>query len=371
MRLLLLFWLVLLSFFQGKETDCPKKSENLTLKWNKAYADDSIDKAAIGLEWALSYCGARLPNAPYAIQVNTDKIMIDVNELGFDENALAQLHLLHQKIRASEAYKVNKNIDLGHYIALLIGASEHYYRITGVPNRLSELLLKYELTPEIGYVNHSGVSKTHRKIQFSDPKNFNQLLIASEIDSVTGNVKEFEVIDLMPNGQPRFAIYDAAGNRKNSAYVAHSEAGKPAKCLWCHESKISQMFNTQDDFPGFLTYRQLQDKLVTFNQMLDEYKKTLQGGVDFAQKQQHTQAELLYISYMEPSAERLALEWNLSVDRIKNLLESMPTHLYDEFPFLGPLYDRHQIERFAPFKGLQVSTHVREFSEIEVNHLTK
>lgn len=347
------------------------KPDTLTLQWNKAYADDSIDKATIGLAWALSYCGALLPNAPYAVEVGTDQIVIDPDGLGFDENALRQIRLLHHKIKFSEEYQKKQSIDLGRYIALLIGAPEHYYQITGVPATLSELLSQYNLEPEAGYVNHSGVSRVHRKIQFSQPDGLRQLLVASEIDSITGQVYEFETIDILPNAQVRFGIYDADGKRKNSASASHSEAGKPAKCMWCHESKISQLFNTQKDVPGFLTYLQLQDKLVAFNQLLTNQKLALPTGVQFAQTQQHTQTELLYISFMEPSAERLGLEWSMSADQVRQLLAGQQTHVYAEFPFLGDLYHRIEIEKFAPFKSLPVSTHVREFSTVEVNHLNR
>lgn len=362
------FFYVLLSLFNGAQTPYANPAETLTLKWNKAYPDDTIDKSAIGLEWALSYCGAKLPNAPYAIAVSADKITIRISELGFDENALKAMHKLHRKIESSNEYQANKSIDLGRYVTLLIGASEHYYAITGVPKRLDELLSKYALTAETGYVNRSTVSRVHRKIQFSQPDGLSQFLMASEIDSVTGKVYEFETIEIMPNAQLRFGVYDADGKRKNSAASSHSEAGKPAKCLWCHESTIQQMFRQQQDFGGFLSYVQLQQKLIGYNEMLTRQKLSL-SGIDFSQKQQHTLTELLYISFMEPSAERLSAEWNIPVTQVTAMLAGMPTHVYDEFPFLGKLYDRNQIERFAPFRGLPVSTAVREPSPIEVNHL--
>jgi hypothetical protein len=72
---------------------------------------------------------------------------------------------------------------------------------------------------------------------------------------------------------------------------------------------------------------------------------------------------------MEPSAERLSLEWNLSVTEVENLLSGLPTHINEEFFFLGDLYNREDIESLAPFSGLQVSSSVREESEVEVNYI--
>ena len=341
----------------------------LQLKWNKAYPDDSLDKSTIGLTWALSFVGAILPSSPYGIKNNGDMIVINLNELGFEKSALGKLQLLHQKIKLSNEYQTTNAIDLGRYVALLIGASEHYYEIVGVPRKLDDLLAHYALLPQKGYVNNSGVSLEHRIIQFSEQNNLNQVFLSAETDPITGETYEFETLEIMPNGQVRFGIFDVNGNRKNNADPAHSNAGKPAKCMWCHESTIQRLYTVQEDFLGYLTSYELQNQLLDFNQMLQNKKYALPGGVDFTQTQQHTETELLYISFMEPSAQRLSVEWQMPVSQVQNLLSDLPTHIYPEFPFLGNLYDRNAIENRAPFLGLSVSTKVREASENEVNHL--
>jgi len=343
--------------------------ETLNLKWNKSYPDDNIQKSALGLEWALSYSGAILPNAPSGINVGNEIITVNLSELGFTDVALEKLYKLHQKIKSSPEYKVNDAVDLGRYVTLLLGAPEHYYEIAGVPKKLDDLLSNYVLLPEKGYVNNSGVSLEHRIIRFSEQKNLNQVFVSSEVDPVSGEIFEYETIEIISNGQLRFGIFDSDGNRKNNADATHSNAGKPAKCMWCHESIIQPLYNLQADFPEFLTYLQLQSKLVNFNQLLQNQKYALPAGVDFSQNQQHTLTELLYISFMEPSAERLALEWNLPLAEVRAKLSGFPTHVYEEFPFLGNLYDRNLIENLAPRKGLAVSSSVREPSEIEVNHI--
>lgn len=366
--LILPFLLFLVSLWGGTETAHPQ-NDAIILKWHKAYPEDDIQKSALGLSWALSYCGAMLPDAPYAVSISDNSITLQAEELGFDEKALQKIRILHQKIKNSEEYQRNQGIDLGRYVCLLIGAPEHYYALTGVPERLGQMLSLYQLRPETGYIDRSTVSRVHRKIQFSDPKPFNQLLIATEMDSLTGQIYEYETIEIMPNAQLRFAIFDAAGNRKNSADGSHSEAGKPAKCMWCHESTVQRMFAKQSDFNGFLSYLQLQDQLIGFNALLSQQQNAMRGRIDFSQKQQHTLTELLYISFMEPSAERLAAEWDITLAEVQKRVSGLPTHTYDEFPFLGLLYDRHQVEQRAPFQGLPISTHVREHSVVEVNHL--
>jgi len=372
MRLLfvpILFWLLTFGGNPASDQPVPENADTLVLKWNKAYADDTIDKAVIGLRWALSYSGAMLPDAPYAIVADSDQITIRLSDVGFDDQAMQYLVELHQKIKSSAEYQTTKSIDLGRYVALLIGAPEHYYRITGVPENLDGLLAQYELSESKGYVNNSAVSYEHRIIRFSEQQRLKQIFITSEVDSITGQIFEFETIDIMPNGQLRYAVFDANGTRINNANPTHSNAGKPAKCMWCHESIIQPLFTAQKDFTGFLSYLDFKQKLTAENQAFHEQKMALKTGVDFLKTTQNTQTELLYISFMEPSAERLALEWGMPLQQVKTLLAGLPAHVYPEFPFLGNLYDRNAVEPFAPFKGLPVSTHVREASVVEVNHL--
>ncbi len=369
LKWIFLFLIASISFATTNHISKPSDEMALTLKWNKAYPDDTIDQSAVGLQWSLSFVGALLPNSPTGIEVGTQTITINLGELGFDPQALQHMIALHRKIKASQEYQRTNTVDLGRYVTLLLGASQHYYAITGMPQKLDTALSGYVLEPEIGYVNNSVVSLAHRNIRFSKPDGLKQFFVATEIDSLTQQVLEYETWELMANGQPRFGIYDADRNLKDNADREYTAAGKPAKCTWCHESGIQQMFSPQRDFPGYLMAAELQEKLIGFNQLLQRNRVGSPGRIDFSKRQQHTLSELLYISFMEPSAQRLSLEWQMPLAEVQQLLSGLPTHVYDEFPFLGQLYDRNAVEQLAPFKGLAVSSSVRESSASEVNHL--
>ncbi|WP_026703495.1 hypothetical protein [Flavobacterium soli] len=368
-----IFYVLLLSFLISCEndsySDLVETDSLLHLKWNKAYPDDSIDKSLIGLKWAFSYIGATLPTTTNGITIQNSTIIIDLKKLGFNENAIQKLLKLSIKIKNTSEYKTNKNIDLGRFVTLLIGSSEHYYEIIGTPNTLDEVLNQYTLLPQKGYVDISGVSLEHRILQFSEQNGFNQVFLSEEVDSISGTIYEYETIELLPNGQLRFGIFDANKNRKNNADPSHSNAGKPAKCMWCHESNIQTIFYPINDFPDYLSSTELNNTLVHYRQSNITQKLALNKGVDFSQTQEHTYTELLYISFMEPSVERLSIEWSMPIPEVENLLSGLSTHVDEEFPFLGMLYHRKDIESLAPFQGLSVSTSVREESQIEVNHL--
>jgi hypothetical protein len=364
-----LFFFTLLSCESSTYAELATTDTTLNLKWNKAYDDDTIDKSIIGLKWALSYIGAALPSTNIGVTTANNLITINIENLGFSKNAQQKLLQLSKKIKTSTEYKTTNAIDIGRYVTLLLGASEQYYKIIGTPETLNQILENYVLLPQKGHVNNSEVSLEHRIISFSEQNGFNQVFLSEEVDPVTGEIHEYETIELLPNGQLRFGIFDSNGNRINAANPNYTLAGKPAKCMWCHESGIQQMFLDQNDFPGYLTYTDFQNTLITYRNSNRTQKLALVNGVDFSQTQQHTLTELLYISFMEPSAARLSLEWKKPLSEVQNTISGLPTHVYAEFPFLGTLYNRKDVEVLAPFQGLPVSTSIREKSPIEVNYL--
>lgn len=342
----------------------------IQLKWNKAYTDDSIDKSLIGLKWALSFVGATLPTNNENIIVSNDTLIdINLKKLGFSIQAEQKVIELVNKIKKSEEYQKNKSVDMGRFVSLLLGSSRDYYEIIGTPSTLKQLLANYQLLPSKGYINNSMVASTHRLVQFSKQNGLNQLYISTELDSISGKILEYETIEIISNGQLRFGIFDENGIRIQVANSKHTAAGKPAKCMWCHESALNPLFSKQKNLQNYLTETDLQDQIKSDIENLKTNRNKLVSEIDFNQKQQHTYTELLYISFMEPSAKRLSLEWKLPIEDVEKLLSGLPTHVYKEFPFLGNLYHRNEVEKYAPYKSLSVSGSIREFSNNEVNHL--
>ncbi len=368
-KIILLISIILFSCTNDTYNDIVESNDNLILKWNKAYEEDNLANTIIGLHWTFSYIGASLPFNHSGITIRNNSIEIDLNELGFNGDALQNLKQLNEVIFSSEEYLINGNIDIGRYVSLLLGAAEHYYEITGLPYELSDLIEQYNLNPERGYVNNSGVSFEDRIISFSEQNGFNQLFFCTEVDPITGEIIEYETVDLMPNGQTRFGIYNKDGVRVSHTDPNHSFAGKPAKCMWCHESSIQPLFTEQENKDGFLPYLDFKNTLDEFRNSHKNLQSSLIDGVDFQELQQHVFTELLYITFMEPSAERLSLEWNLSLSEVQNLLAEFSTHTHSEFVQLGELYHRNEIKHLAPFEGLEVSSSVREQSETEVNYI--
>ena len=354
-------------------TSCNKEEAyNINLKWNKAYSNDTFQRSIIGLKWGLSYLGSTVANDSTLLTVNPQDSVISINikDLGFSEDASKILAQLQYQFKQTDYYKTNNSYDLGRYIALTFGSPKHYYAIADISETFKKFKQKYTFLERKGYINNSSISKVHRIISFSDiSKNNSQAFISTEIDSITKDTLEYETAEVMPNGQLRFGIYDANGILKDAASPEFTRAGTPAKCIWCHEVVVQPLFKPQLNYKGYLDYFKLDETLTYFNNKLQNYQDTLWTDKNFTNKKLHTELELLYISFMEPSAERISREWNMPLNKVKKKLSGLETHIYEEFPFLGNLYHRKDIDNLSPFSVIEVVESIREKSNSEVNLL--
>ncbi|MCA6363058.1 MAG: hypothetical protein IM638_08460 [Bacteroidetes bacterium] len=343
----------------------------LRLKWMKAYPDEHWAQVREGLRWTFSFLGANLPQGSFdkAIPVNDSLgFVLDLSQLGFSAPALTVLDSIITKIKTGEEYRKAGSIDLSRFVVLLIGVSENYYAITGAEKTLNAFIKKHQLEKPLQFgVTRSAVAAHHRLVEFngdtSDVLNFAFLAVESEGDLEKGtfSANVFEAFDIMPNGQLRFSVYDAKGNLIAGSPKHLGEAGKPAKCLWCHEIHIAGLFVPNTAVNGMLSNDKFTAWRNAFQRNLDKYRNTLKDDLDYSKTQDHTFMELLYISFMEPSLMRLSSEWQLSPSAAQQKMGAAPDHVYEEFPHLGELYYRYYADSVAGVKELNVPVSVREY----------
>lgn len=358
---------------QGPLPSPTEQPEQLRLRWVKAYPDETQEQVLTGLRWAFSFLGAELPAGSFeqAVTAAGSEIKVDLDGLGFDQQARDALVYLNFTLRGSAEYDQHGGVDLGRFVALTINASHHYYAITGMPSTLEEFEAYLDFSAAEVAIVESAVADAERLIAI--PDSLDELgrcaFVASEGGGsiADGNFtrEEYEVTDLMPNGQFRFGIYDAQGQLIPAGDPALGVAGKPAKCMWCHESSLQPPYIAQTEVQGYHAPEVLEQIVQNRTVMLRDYRRGLQSDIDFEQTQEHAQMELLYISFMEPSAARLANEWGMSEAMVAELLSGLPTHTHPEFSFLGTLYDRADVDPLAPYTTIRVSDDARERSDYE------
>lgn len=348
----------------------------INLKWYKGYEKESWSNVRTGMLWSFANLGAMLPKNSFDSALafkDSTEFELDVSKLGFSSKALQAMQAICDSIISTQDYKKNNFIDLSRFLVLTLHSPYNYYQITEAETSYDAFKERhhFNIVKEFGVTN-SSVSKGHRLIKFNnDTSILNMAFVAEEgegslLDS-TFKTHTFEVITVMPNGHFKYAIYNLQGNLIDASPSEHSNAGKPSKCMWCHESTYSKLFTKNEEIKNALTNEQFVSKIVVTQVLLDNYRNTLNTDIIFKNKQDHTQLELLYISFIEPSLFRLKQEFKGNRSALNKVIKNQ-THTYDEFPFLGDLYHRITIDSYFKYSKIKVPNFIREKSEIEPNY---
>lgn len=367
-RLLLLLPLYIL--FYSFIPESKSSSEYcINLRRSKAYENQKWWNERTGLLWSLSLIGATLPEGEFdkAISFSQDSavLTIDFSSLGFSSKTLLLLAQFSNDLKASEEYKKRNSIDIGRWLVYVIHTDNHYYQLVDAPATFEEFKQHHPQTTGRYLIDKSSVSLGMREIKFYIDSNLSkQFFIATEgiYDSKnqTFTPSEFETIDLLPNSQPRFAIYGRDGKLVSKGDTLLSKAGRIGKCMWCHESKIEPLFTNTKDFAGYATREEYEAIVKQANGYIYAERKKQKTDLKWFEVFEHTQAELLYISFMQRSVSAIAKEWNLPLAEVEQIFHSLPTQGYDEFPYLGAMHPRSRIDSLAPFKVLKMPASVRE-----------
>lgn len=177
--------------------------------------------------------------------------------MGFDENALKVWSKLIAFAKKTEEYEIYGSIDLGRFLVFTIYSSWHYYQITGAPTTLDRFINNFFSTSyETFPVLNSSVTTGHRLLKYrveNDIEKSKFLAIEGDgkLTDSTFKETEFETIDIMKNGQLRYAVYNLKGELLDAAQNKYSSAGKLAKCMWCHEGYIHPLFSENQAVAGY------------------------------------------------------------------------------------------------------------------------
>lgn len=362
---------VLLSGSCGDRASPDDPGLSIDLRWSRSYARESRADVETGLLWALSFLGAALPEeGADPLSWRGDVVTVHLDHAGIDANLLPHWTRLLGVLKASEEYRAKGALDIGRFVALTLCSPNHYYALTGADTRYERAYARHSFARERAAIVESAVSHGHRLVEIAEGSITGVAFVAHEgTGSVTRDTfvsQERELLDVMANGQLRFALYDEGGALKRSADPVLTGAGKPSKCLWCHETDLSRPFSGRTSVPGYLSLAEFERRIADRMQELRASRSRLASRIDFKRAQDHTYAELLYISFYEPSAERVAHEWNMPIEQVREALAGLPTHTHHEFAFLGEqLYRRRDVDALSPYGVLEPPTDPREPSAYE------
>jgi hypothetical protein len=344
----------------------------IELRWIKGYDRESRTDVETGLLWSLSFLGATLPmTSPDPLSWSGNVVTLRLDLAGIDADALPHWERLLALLKASGEYQATGALDIGRFVALSLCSSNHYYALTGAEPRYERAYASRAFAPERVAVVESAVAPGNRLLEIGEGPMLADIAFVGH--EGTGSLlqdtfvaDERELLDIMANGQLRFALYSADGTLEPAADHTLTPAGKPSKCLWCHETHLLRPYKGRTSVPGYLPLGRFEQRIADRMEELRIARSKLVSRIDFRREQDHTYAELLYIAFYEPSAERVAREWGLPVARVEEALSRLPTHAHDELDFLGQrLYRRSDIDALAPYGVLEPPTDPREPSAYE------
>lgn len=363
----------------GAKAFAPKDPDLvIDLRWIKSYPRETQADVNTGLYWALSFLGARLPADAGILSWRGERVSIDLDAAEVVDSARPAWKQYLRVLKSSDEYRRMGGIDIGRFVLLALCSSNQYYRLTGASPSLQDFRATHAAGVQHMAIVQSGVSHGNRLIDIGPGKDIKGTTFlayegSGSIQDRTFSPAEVETLEFMENGQLRFALYDPQGHLMRGTDPELTTAGKPSKCLWCHEIRLQPPFRNVTNVDGYLSTREFADVVKTSMQTVDEYRRTLKSKVRFDRLNDHSYAEYLYQSFAEPSAGRLALEWNLPREQVDRLLRerNLSTHGDHELAGLGGdfvgehLYNRADVDSLAPYPVIQTPTSSRESSKYE------
>jgi hypothetical protein len=378
--LLLCFGVISAGFLTQKPATVVTEAQlTIQLRWTKTIPNEEWKHMRKGLIWGMSHLGAQLQAGSFdsAVQmVEPNVFSLNLMALGFPVSAHQPLAGILDSLKKTDEYQRFRGIDLGRFMVLTVHSPAHYYRITGAEENLKTFQRKYKFKKnERSFaVVHSSVAIGNRLIHYVPSKNPLEMAFLAEEgtgDLERGNFKrkETEVIAVMPNGQFRFAIYNEDGHLISATSAALGIAGKPGNCMWCHESATNILREFTPEVEGYVTKETFVNDMSLLQADIEAWRNQFKLDLDYRELNDHSTHELYYISFMEPSAQRLAKEWEMPISQVQALLAGLPTHINQEFKFLGELYHRAAVDARSPFPVTVVPSSVREYAEYEPDFL--
>jgi hypothetical protein len=312
------------------------------LRWVRAFDGDTFERAEAGLRWSLALLGAAPSDALLVdVEVGPDeaRFALDLGSAGFPDAARPHVDAAVAPLLASEEVALRGTMDLGRFLTLTLHSPGRYYAITGAcatrgaweSERLGLSTGQVEVTESLL------VDGTRWLTYASEPVDARGIAVSA----VQAGEDEQEVLDVMENGFVRYAVYGPDGGLAPAS--AHSPAGQPARCAWCHEMNLLRPAASD---PAWAALDALLDP---WEDALLARQRAAAGHVDLDTYEVHEMGEQLGLFFLEPTVGRVAREWGTTEEAVRAL--GLPEHASSEYPEAGPLLRRSDVDAASPLPG--------------------
>jgi hypothetical protein len=319
------------------------------LRWYRTDAAWTWEAARAGLWWSLSHLGA-------APADGSGLVLLDEDDTGarfalepevFPAEARPALDLVAEELLASDEHALYGSVDVGRFLSRALDPWPYYAATGACPTR--EAWEVAHLAGEIRTfpVTRSLLTEAERRVAW--PASMSTIAeIVYQAEGGEGShadgtfvVRDAEVVGFLPNGQQRYAVY-ADGELSPAADPAHSGAGAPTKCMWCHEEGLQPVSPENPDLDGYATRAQFEaDRAAAEALLLDH--RSADPVVPYADwLVAHREGERLVDAFTQVPLTRLADEWSVPVREIEGWVAERglaTTRVFEE-DHLGEALDR-------------------------------
>lgn len=345
-----------------EDTGDPLAPLALSLVWRPTDPEDTWASARAGLDWALSQLGATPPADGSAVVVRgeaTDRVAftLHIDRLSLPAAATAVLADVEAELNTAES-----SAEIGRFLMRSLHEPWRYYATTGACPTREDWEAARQLRPVEYAVTTSLLTEAERRITLNDaPDSWAAVGFLAEEGSgslIDGSfvASEAETLDVMANGQFRYAVYDTDGALLPAGVL--SPAGTPGKCAWCHELTIQAGTAENASAPGYLDYSAWMEARADAHAQLTSLRSALSTSVDYETISVHEAGERLVEGFLLPDAARVAAEWGVTEAEVIAALGE-GTEVQEEFGW-EDRYLRADVDAAAPFAVVPTLPSARE-----------
>lgn len=286
-------------------------SSAIVLRWLASDGEDDLAHAQAALGWGLANLGAS-PTA-WTTETTTSgaRFTLDPTALTLSSRAQAALADAWAPLATSDEAARFGAVDVGRFLMRTSLSPESSAAITGACPTFADWEAA-QLPEGLDYAVTTSLLVTGDRHVRVAPAPATADDVAALAEEGSGSLAdgtfvadERDVLDLMPNGQPRYAAYDADG-----AWVPASTAGGPVgRCQWCHEDHLQPGTPDNVSLDGWLSTSDFQAWIETADTRMDERQASLDTVVDFDTYAVHEWMEQLVDAFLHPSPARVREEW--------------------------------------------------------------
>lgn len=351
----------------GGDADTAAPVDALPLRWVPV-AGEPWEEALDGLWWSLAGLGAS-PDPGAVADVVPDRegvrFTLDPALLGLSPPARAALEEALAPVEAARVAQGMPWIDVGRLLQRTLYEPWVYSAVTGACETLPGQSARLPDAPPEVAITDSLLTEGDRRLRFvPDPASAAEIAWFAEEGEgslVTGDfvARATEVVDVMPNGRFRYAVYDAAGALAPAADAAHTPAGQPGRCMWCHENHLMTTV-VQPEVPGHLAFEDFAAAIGAQQDQVEALRAAQGGVVDWQTHAVHTWGEVLVEGFLRAPTARLAAEWGVAPETVEAWMAAdgvLPIE-NEEYPGWGPVWRRAEADAvFARRRGALPTDH--------------